>query len=534
MATRKKATSPAPAPTIAVDDPEPDAIESEIPPPPKRRPGEKHVRRTTEEVFNVPVSAEDQDADDDDDTLDAEVVDTDLLPEKPKSALDNLLEQLTGDTAGLRVYVTRKEDSASTGLRFRNPCLVQRPVGSMDFREAFGVKMEVELAIQRRWGGGEYEIEIRRNGAYKTRWQTVIEDPPLDEIAGADNGNGKTPPSYVPTSPAPQKSLYAELKELRETSEILGWGPQRAAAAPDPASMLDSTFGLVTKVMEITKPFMPEPATAPPAPGANWKDMAIQLGPVLLGNPQVQNILGGIAYRLTAVPAAARPNPAFVVPPSGGMPHNGQPQFQPQPSPEQLAEAQFHEREAAKNKLMADFVRESIEGIKNNEFPEVAAKIAIQGAREFPEMLGEVIVQASATPEMTLQQFSTMSVMTGGPDLMQAPFALEWCQDMIEAILSHPMIKAAMTGVVANSEEEGSAVGAAPGGPSDTGLGEGIPAEMGVSQVAAAEPVFNLQPQAAEGDGGQESGAGEGLGENDYDFSDETVKDLYGGTDDDE
>lgn|GEM_PF-5973103 len=142
-----------------------------------RKPG---VRAVTENK-TVRYYEETPEADDDEDTARefGEDDDDDGDEDVPLTPLQVLLSSIqSADFGNVTIYVRRKPDPVNLRGRFRTPCDIEATKGQLPFEDSFVDKETIELAVQRVFDGGYFQLQIRRSGTVLHTWSAVIEDLP--------------------------------------------------------------------------------------------------------------------------------------------------------------------------------------------------------------------------------------------------------------------------------------------------------------------------------------------------------------------
>lgn len=506
---------PAPDP---VESDEPDAIESDVPPPP-RRPrvdGSRRVSVITREEYIAPPpasAAATVEEDDDDEPAKPAAAAAAPLPVElappVRSPLDSLLAELSSDLSGLTIYVIRKEDTGTSGLTFRNPCLKQRTAGSLDFREQFSNPMNIDLAVQRRWGGGEYQLQVRRGGTYLQAWSTVIEDLPLGQNPVGPDAPIAGYNGAVPVTP----TFEDQLERFARVSKILGLTNERNHPAPEPVDPLTQAQGMVGMMqgfIELGK------AMTPPPPVVTGKGSTLETllnaGVSILGTPQGQQIAGGITNFLgaAAMRIVSPPVQPMVIAANGSVPSpigggsqealRGAPAHdvgipahdgfggvadavpaQSETAPPDLSDPRVFE--FALVNARQTFINKMVDAIGRNRHHGEMVAWVIDVFEMYPALVetlrNELTVTLSMPVNIVLAQISGMV----NRDLAAIPTATDWLEDFRTDLLDEPAFLAG------SAVTDGAATHASDAGP---------------------EPVFNMDPDAATaGVGSQVSGVGE-------------------------
>ena len=207
-----------------------------------------------------------------------------------QSFLLSLRERAGSGDGTIRIYAIRKPDPV--GLAFRNPCNNEYTAGDVPYDETDLSIEALEVAIQKLYGGGRYQIKVRQNGTYQGAITRNIRDLPEQQQDHRRNGDSaayqhppQNQPFYQPPEqphiPAqPQKSPREELREVldlaKDIAGIRGNNQQPQARELPPSNPMDvvkETFSLIetmqTSIGKIT----------PAATGGerNWVDSAAVL-----------------------------------------------------------------------------------------------------------------------------------------------------------------------------------------------------------------------------------------------------------------
>jgi hypothetical protein len=241
-------------------------------------PGAKQITRTTTERFTSPLEEEKQPLNLLDDDVPANEPEDNLdEPEdnldEPKTALDSLLESLKG-VGEIIIYVIRKPDPQ--GMTFANPTTMSHTVGDLPFDDSFTCKEAIELAVQRAYGGGKYQLQIRQNGNYVTAWSALIPDPRKRVEPNPPQPQYQPQPNH---DVEPRRTAREELREIldvaRDIANIRGSQASAPAAtlpAQNPIDAAKDTINLVREVSELMGN-----NNAPTGGERNWVDSAATL-----------------------------------------------------------------------------------------------------------------------------------------------------------------------------------------------------------------------------------------------------------------
>ena len=261
--------------------------------------GAKQVQRTTVERFTqLPVLG---DADDSDVEL-LEHEDEEILPgteperhldgDQDLSPIERLLKEFNsraGSGGPIVIYAKRKPDPV--GMTFRNPCNAERAVGEVPYDESDVSIEALELAIQKLYGGGRYQILLRQNGNYAGARTIIIADSPEKTVEPPPVA---TVPPVAP--PTPPRSSVEELKssvqivrevadlfkENRPTPPVLPPPP-----TPDPLETMRGAINLVKEVSSFSNPLSGAADVRDPSAAREWMDgiagiaRELQLGNVI-------------------------------------------------------------------------------------------------------------------------------------------------------------------------------------------------------------------------------------------------------------
>lgn len=200
-------------------------------------PGTKQVTRTTQEKFLEVAAAEDEPLTEGDETPEEEELDfSDAidLDEDPALAKTNrFLRSLKEESgaAAIRIFAKRKPDPV--GMTFRHPCNTEYTAGEVPFDENNLCIEALQLAIQKLYGGGRYQIVVHNNGDYAGAKTFNLLDPP--ERAEPKPAETQPPQPAIASAPPPVESPLSTLKDslglVRELHSIFSPSPSPAAVA---------------------------------------------------------------------------------------------------------------------------------------------------------------------------------------------------------------------------------------------------------------------------------------------------------------
>jgi hypothetical protein len=160
-----------------------------------------------------------------------------LDPPEELSPMEKFLVSLR-DQAGegnVRIYAVRQPDPM--GITFRNPSKTQYTAGDVPYDENDLYIEALEVAIQKLYGGGRYQIKALKNGAYAGATTRIIHDAPEQR----EQSHSQPPPQYAPTPPPaeaqPQRQPLAEVHDALELVKEI-WNIRGGQQAPPPAREL--------------------------------------------------------------------------------------------------------------------------------------------------------------------------------------------------------------------------------------------------------------------------------------------------------
>ncbi len=242
-----------------------------------------------------PPSAPDIEADEEEN--DAEEA-GELIEDEPLSPVDELLRSIE-KSSDLTLYVIRLPDPVGMNIDFRDQCVMKHTKGEIPYDESYKSKEAIDLVIQRLYGGGKYQVQLRRGGYYERAWTTLVADVPLKPEPHAP------PPPPPPIVSDPMDHLRNSFAIVREFKDVLGLNqrPQQQPPAlepANPATQLSDAVTMVKTISETVKSLQPEPP--PVANGEGSLGVAIvQTVGSILRDPSVTPVLGALAQWLMSM-----------------------------------------------------------------------------------------------------------------------------------------------------------------------------------------------------------------------------------------
>lgn len=231
--------------------------------------GAKEVRRTTVERFvvkesqpaeQVPSDELDHAASDhgpsvgDEELPTSDLVDLDL-DDAELSPRDIFIRELGKETDGrtgpLTFYAKRKPDLP--GASYRNPCSTDTAVGDVPFSEDNLCWDAIELATQKLYGGGRYQVIVREGGQYLGAKTFVVADLPERQNESPTNGQAQPQAATPTTSGSPLDQVRASIEIVREVATLLPRPAEttRTFQPPTPPDPIETARNAVNLVKEL-------------------------------------------------------------------------------------------------------------------------------------------------------------------------------------------------------------------------------------------------------------------------------------------
>lgn len=191
--------------------------------------------------------------------------------------MDRLLSSLQERSGGASVMVLAKRRPDLVGMTFRNPCSAEYTVGEVPVDESDPSIEALELAIQKLYGGGRYQIVVRQDGVTVGSVVRNILDPPPRSDASA------AAPSRVvgPSARSGMDEIKASVSVFKEVASVLASArPAEAEPPQEREKPLDTLRDAVTLLKEVSS-VMPSPGGSGEGGGGgvrDWMDGIASLG----------------------------------------------------------------------------------------------------------------------------------------------------------------------------------------------------------------------------------------------------------------
>lgn len=162
---------------------------------------------------------------------------------------DRLLRSLQGKTDGGRVIVIAKRKADPVGMAFRFPCATECTIGEVPYDEADPSIDALELAIQKLYGGGRYEIVVRQDGEtlgsvvrtivdpVEVRREREREDAPVRVVVPS--------PPVISASKSSLDELKASVTVFKEVASVLRHSREPEPERETPIETLKNAVSLV-------------------------------------------------------------------------------------------------------------------------------------------------------------------------------------------------------------------------------------------------------------------------------------------------
>lgn len=394
-------------------------------------PGARSVVRTTQERFIEPPPSAPPDDDSDDQRLlglgaddgaddhgpadDFEDVET-QEPVSRVQAFISSLKDNAGDGA-IRIYAIRKPDPV--GIEFRNPCNQEYTAGDVPFDESDLSVEALEVAIQKLYGGGRYQIKVRQNGNYAGAITRNIRDLPEQHRKDSQAAQNQPPPPVAAPPAEPQRTAREELREVlslaQEIATIRGSAnpaPQSASLPlADPMDTVRTTFGLFKEFRGEMRGAFEE--SAPSGSERHWSEGVLTGAARLFDSLKIGDLIveGGkvviSALAQAKREAAANGNHADAAASTPAPPPE---RLAPPPPPATAASASLVEPAAAplvsaEEMAILETVVAELRGYESDSGPENLEARVARAATAVRTLPSEAVAQISALPNLFLMTY---------------------------------------------------------------------------------------------------------------------------------